>query len=335
FGSTKRVGKSFSVFKLHVQKEEFDISLPVRNKKDEPYLGIREALRRRDLTINAMAYDPLTKRLFDPFHGKRDLKEGILRATDPETFVEDPLRVFRVAQFAARLSFTIDDSLKKLCRDISLSHVSAERLSTEFHKMWLKSPKPSIGLKAMRELKLFSRLFPRWKNGSEKEVCDAVDRVVPVLMDKPYKLALFWVAALHKTPSADAEEVLTRLKIFSIENVNVKRIILFALQCHNRLHSRCTDTDLRRLSEEGSLLFLFTVFEILHNQKPQDLIDRAKQLHIYSKSLPILLQGRDLLPLGIKGKEIGTKLAELRRLQVEGLITNREKALSWIKRDLT
>ncbi|MEC7984594.1 MAG: hypothetical protein VX278_05490, partial [Myxococcota bacterium] len=47
FGSTKRVGKSFSVFKLHAQKEEFDISLPVRNQKDEPYLGIREALRRR------------------------------------------------------------------------------------------------------------------------------------------------------------------------------------------------------------------------------------------------------------------------------------------------
>ena len=66
FGSTKRVGKSFSVFKLHYKNQELDISLPVRNQKDTPYLGIREALRRRDLSINAIAYNPLEKKVYDP-----------------------------------------------------------------------------------------------------------------------------------------------------------------------------------------------------------------------------------------------------------------------------
>ena len=334
FGSTKRVGKSFSVFKLQYSNQEIDISLPVREQKDEPNLGIDEALRRRDLSINAMAYNPLTKNLYDPFGGSSDLKNKILRATDPETFVKDPLRVFRVAQFASRLSFSISPSLIKICQTLSLPPLAGERLSIELHKMWLKSPKPSVGLQAMKKLRLFSRVFPFWREGSDVDVCRAIDRTVSIPLKRPEKVALCWIAALHKTPIDDAERLLLQLKIFSIEQVNVQSLVLFGLRHHHTLTQMSSDVELRTLSEEGPLRFLFFVSYIISGVQQSVLLERSKELGIYLQPMPTLLQGRDLLPLGIKGKAIGTKLKELRRLQIQGRITDRESALSWLQKGL-
>lgn len=127
FGSINEVGKSFGVFKVG----EFDISLPRKDSKTspghkgfdinvDPFMGIKEALRRRDFTINAMAYhsDGECLTLHDPYGGYDDLKNKILRIVDPQTFVEDPLRVLRGVQFASRFNLSIDPETFRLMRSL-------------------------------------------------------------------------------------------------------------------------------------------------------------------------------------------------------------------------
>ncbi len=168
FGEVVRVGKAFGVFR--VKGLDIDFSLPRRDNKVrpghtgfdvayDPGMTFAEAARRRDLTMNAIGLDPLTLEYLDPHGGRRDLRDKRLRATDPLHFSEDPLRGLRVAGFAARFEMAPDRELKKLCSELDLSELSAERVFAELEKLLLRSEKPSIGFELLRETKLL-RFFP-------------------------------------------------------------------------------------------------------------------------------------------------------------------------------
>ncbi len=171
FGEVIAVGKSFGV--LRVKGYDIDFSIPRRDNKIgkghrgfrmefDPQMSFTDAARRRDLRLNSISWDPLADELIDPFEGIQDLKQERLRATDSNTFSEDPLRGLRVAQFAARLEMQPDDELMKLCSELDLSDLSGERLWGEFHKLLLKAKAPSIGFEVMRVtgmLKYFPELL--------------------------------------------------------------------------------------------------------------------------------------------------------------------------------
>ena len=127
FGRVEAVGESFQVYKVG----DVDVSLPRRDSKagrghrgfvvtGDPEMSIEEATRRRDFTVNAISWDPLTDEYFDPFDGRRDLQRRLLRVVDPETFGDDSLRVLRGVQFIARFGLTIEASTAALCRQIPL-----------------------------------------------------------------------------------------------------------------------------------------------------------------------------------------------------------------------
>jgi tRNA nucleotidyltransferase (CCA-adding enzyme) len=167
-GEVIHVGRAFGVFR--VKGLDVDFSLPRRDSKVgpghtgfdvvyEPDMSFAEAARRRDLTMNSIGLDPLTLEYLDPHGGRRDLREKRLRATDPVHFPEDPLRGLRVAGFAARFEMAPDEELKKLCSELDLSELSAERVFTELGKLLLRSEKPSIGFELLRETRLL-RFFP-------------------------------------------------------------------------------------------------------------------------------------------------------------------------------
>jgi len=166
FGRVEAVGESFQVYKLGA----IDVSLPRRDSKagrghkgfivtGDPGMSIAEAARRRDFTINAISCDPLTGEYFDPFDGRADLAQRLLRVVDPGTFAEDSLRVLRAVQFAARFALTIDDATAAVCRDIPLDDLPAERVWGEFEKL-LFAPKPSIGFSVAMDLGVIAKLFP-------------------------------------------------------------------------------------------------------------------------------------------------------------------------------
>ena len=171
FGSVNVAGEAFTVYKLGA---DLDISLPRRERKTgrghraffvegDPAMTIEEGARRRDFTINAILQDPLTGEIIDPFHGRDDLKSGLLRAVSHGTFAEDSLRVLRAAQFAARFEFEIETGTVELCRLIDLSDLPAERIWGEMEKLLLRAQRPSIGLEWLRKLSVIDQLFPEIK----------------------------------------------------------------------------------------------------------------------------------------------------------------------------
>lgn len=115
---------------------------------------IKEDLSRRDLTINAMAYDPISKELCDPFNGAEDLKNKLIRAVGNanKRFQEDGLRIMRAARFAARFGYNIDpDTLIGMKISIeTLKQVSKERISDELSKTLMTS-NPRLGLQLLFE----------------------------------------------------------------------------------------------------------------------------------------------------------------------------------------
>ena len=169
----QQVGKDFPVF-LHPQsKEEYALARTER-KSGQGYTGficdfsaditLEQDLIRRDLTINAMAQD-LQGNLYDPYHGADDLRQRILRHVSP-AFVEDPLRVLRVARFAARyhhLGFTIAPETLQLMQTLTqqgeLQHLTAERVWAETEKA-LNEKNPEIYFETLRQVGALAVLFP-------------------------------------------------------------------------------------------------------------------------------------------------------------------------------
>jgi tRNA nucleotidyltransferase (CCA-adding enzyme) len=182
FGRVNLVGESFAVFKVVPEARGeggaagaaipvFDVSLPRRDSKvaaghrgfavtGDPDLSQREASRRRDFTVNAMLFDPLSGALLDPWGGQADLKARVLQAVDPATFAEDSLRVLRAVQLAARLEFEIDPGTVALCRSIDLSDLPAERIWSELEKLLLRARRPSRGMEWADLLGVVDKLFP-------------------------------------------------------------------------------------------------------------------------------------------------------------------------------
>lgn len=152
------VGASFGVIKLH--HLDVDISLPRRESKSgsghrgfdirsDPFLPVEQAARRRDFTINALYFDPLTHELIDPWNGLNDLKNKVLRHVS-DAFAEDPLRVLRGMQFVARFGLRPDAATVELCRSIKPEGLAAERQFEEWAKLLCKGVAIADGLAFLR-----------------------------------------------------------------------------------------------------------------------------------------------------------------------------------------
>lgn len=166
----RQVGKDFPVF-LHPKTQEEYALARTERKTAKGYTGftvnsatgvtLEEDLARRDLTINAMALDA-DGTLIDPYHGARDLALGVLRHVTP-AFVEDPLRVLRVARFAARFNFTVAPETLALMRELAtsgeLETLAPERIWTELERA-LGEPHPERCVEVLRECAALATLLP-------------------------------------------------------------------------------------------------------------------------------------------------------------------------------
>jgi tRNA nucleotidyltransferase (CCA-adding enzyme) len=180
-GRVEAVGQSFAVYKL-IGDFTIDVSLPRRESKSgrghkgfavegDPWMSIAEAARRRDFTINAISWDPLSGAYEDPFAGRRDLTDGVLKAVDEATFGDDSLRVLRAIQFAARFEFRIDADTAAICKALPLDDLPADRIWGEIEKLLLQASRPSIGFALAREWGVIDRLLPELASldGCEQE----------------------------------------------------------------------------------------------------------------------------------------------------------------------
>ena len=192
FGRVEAVGQSFPVYKVTTQKQDtgrgdedsecIDVALPRRESKSgrghkgfevvgDPDMSIDDAARRRDFTINAIAWDPLTDTYEDPFGGRADIDRQALRAVDLTTFGDDSLRVLRAIQLSARFEFALDAETAALCRRLPLDDLPAERIWGELEKLVLAAERPSVGFALALDLGVVNRLLPEMKPlvGCEQE----------------------------------------------------------------------------------------------------------------------------------------------------------------------
>ena len=179
FQNAYKRGKSFGVY--DIENKEFALArkdkkigkghkeFEIQNGKD---ITIKEDLARRDITINSIAKNVLTGEVIDPYRGIKDIQNKIIRATT-DSFIEDPLRVYRVARFASELNFTVEERTIKMMEEIKeeLKTLSPERVFTEFRKA-LKSDKPSVFFEVLKKTNILDVHF--------KEISDLIGKTQPV-----------------------------------------------------------------------------------------------------------------------------------------------------------
>lgn len=154
-----KVGRAFGIYKL--MGWPIDVGLPRSERKRgsghrgfdisiDPQMPLEEAASRRDFTVNAIYLDILNEQLIDPLSGRADLEKGLLRHCS-ERFAEDPLRVLRAMQFAARLPAVVCPETLALCRRLTPEGLSPERYFAEWEKLLLEGKEPSRGLFFLRD----------------------------------------------------------------------------------------------------------------------------------------------------------------------------------------
>jgi tRNA nucleotidyltransferase (CCA-adding enzyme) len=226
-GRVNAVGEAFTVLKLYGLEGvagDVDVSLPRRDSKvgpghrgiavqGDPFLPPEDAARRRDFTMNAILFDPLTGEVLDFFGGRRDLEARVLRAVDPARFGEDPLRALRAVQFAARFELTVDPETARRCAAMPLGELPAERVFGEIEKVLLKARRPSVGFRLVRDWGLLGQVAPElvpladtpqdpsWHPEGDVWVHTlmALDEAVPLVedLDRPRALAVMLAELCH------------------------------------------------------------------------------------------------------------------------------------------
>lgn len=378
FGRVNEVGESFSVYKLSFgrgrERMEVDVALPRSESKvgrghrgfkvhGDPRMTYAEAARRRDFTINAIMCDPLNGEVIDPFDGVGDIRKRLLRVVDPQTFVDDSLRVLRGMVFAARFEFGLDAETVALCKTIPLDDLPHERVWMEMEKL-LRSRKPSLGLMAALEMGVIERLFPELTalvgcDGS----CDdawartlrALDRAVKLTLGlpRPERLTVMLAVLCHALGRPATRRVcfrgqeeaaveathrfLDRFNLHRIDGCRVREQVVALVANHLKpsqlfqSRDRVTDGEIRRLARKCDLELLYTVATALSEDSSalEWFWERVRRLGVeHTPPSPILL-GRHLIDMGVQpGKRMGEITSAVYEMQLDGRVTTLEEALA-------
>ena len=228
FGKVDEVGASFGILKI--QEIDIDIAMPRTERKIgdkhtdfsvsvDPFMTTAEASQRRDFTINALLKHVLSGEVIDHYGGLNDLHNKIIRHINNDTFIEDPLRVFRAAGFSSRLDFEIANETMELCRKIDTSLVAKERVYEETNKVLLKADKPSIYFNSLREMNQLGnfpdleRLIdiqqnPIWHPEGDvwNHTMEVIDKAALVRDRTFFPLGFMYAALFHDIGKADVTE---------------------------------------------------------------------------------------------------------------------------------
>ncbi len=376
FPRTYAVGAKFGVIVVLIDEVQIEVAT---FREDRDYTDGRHPdtvvfsdaehdANRRDLTINALLYDPIERVIIDYVEGLRDLDHGCIRAIgDPDVrFREDYLRTLRAIRFAARFGFTLDNSTRLAIERNApeVNKVSAERIFEELTKI-LTGPAPDIAFRLLDTCGLLREVLPeiqRMKGVQQPAEFhpegDVWEHTLLVLktMDHPNpKLA--WSALLHdvgKPPTfcindrgresfplhakIGAElsvEILRRFKC-SREHIEAVRDAVYYHMSFAEVKKMRRSTLRRLLARETFEMELelhridcLSCHEKLGNY---DFLIKTREEFDNEPPIPApLLTGRDLLERGIpEGRRIGLVLKDALELQLNDDLTSRDAALRWL-----
>ena len=349
------VGMSFGVIK--VKHREIDITLPRKENKTgaghrgflvetDPKLGFAEAAARRDFTVNAIMYDPLTDELIDPWNGAGDLKNGILRHVS-EHFSEDPLRVLRGMQFAARLGFRAAPETLAICAELDQNELAVERIGTEWEKLLLQGKNLSAGLEFLKQCR-WIRFYPELEQvssgGNWEKLKGFADRCAALRPAEKDRGLIFMAAALTALCGPDPESAAKGCssfcrRLWNREELTARTALLVRTFREYEEASPETFTDplCRRLALRlRGLDLLARLFEGAEKRNAADHL-RAAGLRLGVLDAPPapLLTGRHGIAAGMKpGPGMGKVLDACFEAQLEGLFTDLAGAEKFLRERL-
>ncbi len=158
-GERLEMGKSFGIFAL--RHYSLDIAMPkTETGEAAPFMGVEQAARRRDLTMNALMQDVLTGEILDPFGGLAHIEQKSIHPVSEKSFFHDPLRILRAARFAAQFGFAVSEQTLVWARAQDLSHIAPERVWGELEKALTKTARPSVFFRTLRQMQQLGTWFP-------------------------------------------------------------------------------------------------------------------------------------------------------------------------------
>ena len=177
-GRVDLVGASFAVFKVTLDGRTVDVALPRRERslgvghrdfevESGPAIPLKDDLARRDFRMNMIARGLPSGLIVDPYGGEADIRAQRVDILTPQTFEEDPLRMLRAAQFAARFDYTLTTQTLDAMRAAAplVGTVSAERIAEEFNKLLVQARRPSVGFELLHETGVLEHVWPELLEG--------------------------------------------------------------------------------------------------------------------------------------------------------------------------
>ena len=319
-GEVDYYGRSFGIYAL--RHEDIEVALPRSEKvlgtghRDfeisvNPDMGYKNAALRRDFTINALMMDVLSHEILDYFNGTDDLNKGIIRHVNDVSFVEDPLRVYRAAQFASRFGFKIDERTVELCRGIDTFVLSRERIEEELKKALLKAERAEIFFECLKEM----NQKDVWFKGVNNLSCLMKYESNRINADNKYYFMVLLLAL---------DNGLDFIETFS-NNRELKAYVKRYYELYELINNRTLFTERYLKDSFDDFVYILSADEKVKVNGYLENIDKIKLN---------LVNGDELLRRNIKpGENFGRALRDINRLIIEGM--DKEKAMGVILKEFS
>ena len=319
-GEVDYYGRSFGIYAL--RHEDIEVALPRSEKvlgtghRDfeisvDPDMGYKNAALRRDFTINALMMDVLSHEILDYFNGTYDLNKGIIRHVNDVSFAEDPLRVYRAAQFASRFGFKIDERTVELCKGIDTFVLSRERIEEELKKALLKAERAEIFFECLKEM----NQKDVWFKGVNNLSCLMKYESNRINADNKYYFMVLLLAL---------DNGLDFIEAFS-NNRELKAYVKRYYELYELINNRTLFTERYLKDSFDDFVYILSADEKVKVNSYLENIDKIKLN---------LVSGNELLRRNIKpGENFGRALRDINRLIIEGM--DKKKAIGVILKEFS
>ena len=327
-GERTAMGASFGVMGL--RHYQLDIAMPRseratgRGHRDfevfvDPFIGPERAAMRRDFTMNALMQDVLTGEILDFFGGRADLAAGRIRHVSDASFAEDPLRVFRAAQFAARFEFEVAGETLALCARMDVAALACERVMGELEKALMKARRPARFFEALRrmdQLKLWFAELSALPEERWRQVMERLDGAAALRARARAPLPFMLLSLCAFLEAGEAEALLTRL-------TNARQATQYVLSLRGVLpRARAL---LGRWAEADEWMAVLDaaccpedLILLLATPGTEAPLDDLLALYRQRMAQPFVM-GRDLVAAGVRpGPRMGVALAYAHKLRLAG-----------------
>jgi tRNA nucleotidyltransferase/poly(A) polymerase len=340
------VGRQFGVLKTRAGSEDIDISVPRKDSLTgsghrgftvdiDEEMGVKEAASRRDFTINAMMYSQKHGVCIDPYNGREDLDNGVLRHVS-DAFGEDPLRPLRAFQFAGRYNLSLAPETAQICRDLRprAEEIPTERVRGEWRKFYTKATDPQKSLAALKEMG-WDDTLPGTDTINGEHVQQAVTDAQFSGLNGDDRTVLVASVCASNMSNEDSREFMRR----TIEGDNIaKRAHLLS---QTQPPAQVTRAEMRQWSRGlGQKSLTINDWQAREKARGADtsIVMGAALEHGVADSSPVdHIQGRHLLetfPDRRPGPWVGQAVVAARQAEDEGLFTDEESGKAWLKNNI-